>query len=228
MKGGVQMEEGHDYLISTIDLNDQKTVEMELIRKGGNLRDKKTVRYDDFLTIVNDREVYSVSAVLPKLPENTFLVKYSDANSYSIVIYVPKGKRLTDFLDQDMNVCYPPLLFGFRIRDKRIMATSVYAVTEEFEQLTPECTAYSYPYGNVSAMTGSVCWGNTPLPDIDIPYDLNKVLWMFFSARTNNHLWGGNANAVSLDELYLKMSKAEEFDNSLLARVDSIANLFKI
>ena len=218
--------EGHNLLISTINLEDQKTVTMELIEKNGVVT-QKVLRYDDFLSIVIDKEIFTERIYIPKLPEPTVSIRWDDEATYEAVIFVPGGKRYANFLDQDLKICYPNILFRATVLQSRMTGSAIFAVKEDFETISEKTEVFNYPYGNVAAGSGSICWGNTALPDILTPCDLNKVLWMFFSAKTNNHLWhqGENAMIESIDELYLRMTKAETFVESLLVPAGSFDEL---
>lgn len=217
----------HNYLTCTVDLDNQRNVEMVLEYDGK--KDKKVVRYDDFLSIVNDKEVYTITASIPKLPENTLQINWAEESTYDIAVFVPKAKRFVCFLDQEMSVCYPHLLFKFRIKAGRMQESLAFAVKDDFDRLNKSSELFNYPYGNVSYGGGNICWGSNAIPEIREPYDLNKMLWMFFSSNTNNHLWsrGCNAKAESIDELYLAMSRADVFDDNLLVSNGIVGKILK-
>lgn len=209
--------------MSTLDISinvaDQREVDMVFTGDDG-IKESGRVSYDDFLEIVNDKEIYKEESIrIPKLPEGAVDIKWSDAKNYSLVILVPGDRRYASFCNEKCYLPYPNLVFKFRVKNGKVQGGSaVMACNDDYHHFGPKTELFNYPYGNVSAGSGSICWGGNALPKVKEPYELTALMELFFSANTNLDLWqaGKNAKAKSLKNFVRQQSKRKTFDTAKL------------
>ena len=111
-------------------------------------------------------------------------------------------------------------MFYIKEERNRITKSLLYAVVDK--NLTDESKLYHYPYGNVYR-DGRICWGSNSLPQISSLADFERVINLFFGAKTNNDLYEPpkvkheeHEYAPSQLELISLMEREDEFPEKFL------------
>lgn len=226
-----------DKAIFTVDTLNPGLVEIETTEtiKGIKSISKKTVSYEDFLTIVNESLTTDKIIKIGKLPAGFYDgVIDSDQMGFACLIVVPGGIKPLNYYDQTFMVPYPSLIFILKVRMGVLKKSKVFALTSD--NVSDKTQLYHFPYGNVYE-NGEICWGQNVIKGIKKLRDTERIISTFFGCETNDDLWdnGKYVNAPVGDPCKIQrglleyLNGKEKFPTTMLTKADAIVgkSLFK-
>lgn len=159
-----------------------------------------------------------------RLPQGFFdgAIRYAadDRPTGHILTIIPKGRRMLQFEHTRYDMCYPALLFHYRINGGKVTATRIFAV--KGKSWSNRTRLYNYPFGNVSVDGGHTCWGSNQLPAVDILKKLEVVTSLFFDSPCNNDYYkAGRSTKLhlhNLRELLEELKDKAAFPDEILVK----------
>lgn len=179
---------------------------------------KKTISINDYRRICSELNVAEGQKVrrVGELPAG-FYDGGVNEDVYEAIIKLPGGKRPLFYHAKEYFLPFPDVVFYFKAT-----STSGNVTSSKVWFLDREEKLFKYPYGNVY-QDGSICWGGNVLPRIRCLKDFEKLVTLFFSAATNEHLYketealiDGKKVVLMQRELIDYVSKKEDFPMDLL------------
>lgn len=207
------------------------SADVQKVENGTVIINKKVNMRELFEKLIKADSQDKKTIRIGKLPNNFYdgtIYRDEYENIYAdILIRLPKDKHYFKFEKTEFNeLCYPSLLFFFRIEGSKIVESKLYAVKGKDEQL------YVYPYGNVNSNSGRICWGNISLPEISSLDKLDVVISKFLCSTTNNDYYEPGSSTKykynNLRQLVNQIGKYDEFPDRVLVKrkgtIDKLIN----
>lgn len=199
---------------------------LEITRANISVIDKefgtvKDINKDDLLNLLSIcNEGQKIRS--GRLPKNILEVAIEEPGKIRKVLLFWK-KSLFDFKTDKYiyeNVEFPALLFMFKVVDKLIEETYIYALkgVDNARDVTDSTILYQYPFTHVHD-NGRVCWGSNRLPEITSLHQLSGLPFLFINSSNKiGELMGNYDSNKPLEEiLNLLTTKKIGIDDILLS-----------
>lgn len=139
----------------------------------------------------------------------------------TIGVVVPAGKYTYNYRGELFEIPFPQMLFVFSLREGKLQKCQVFALQKG--QVTKQSKLYRFPFGNVG-INGAVCFGENILPTFNGLQEL-ETFFRFVLAMEHNDDYFISPDDKVQRELVEKLSKENEFDNSLLIECGTVESL---
>lgn len=194
----------------TIEGETPNIVKVEILETIQGLKKvfTKRINYNDFVKIINNSQIVEKMLRIGKLPSG-FYDGNIDVNGggFECLIVVPEGIKPLMYYESLFTVPFPSLLFYFKVRDGRVVSSSVHAMVSE--NVNDKTLLYKYPFGNVDE-DGTICWGKNIVNKINDLRSIEKAVSMFFGSPTNDDFWSvENIKIPSTDSRVLQRGLIE-------------------
>lgn len=192
------------------------------IKKGKDVIEK-TVPLDVYIHIITGSILRTAeeSIKIGRIPEHFYngTLSAEEKDTFSAILFYPAEKRYLSFAEKHWFVPFPPLVFKFKVYKGTLTEKACYAL--DVNEICDDALLYAYPFGNVSAKSGSICMGNVSKEKVSCIKDFEKVVTNFFESKTNNdHYSSGDTTSTSYrqEELLKKLEKMDFFPTDWLTQ----------
>ncbi len=203
------------YTIFKIDSGEAGIVTCEVGGFDGKVS-RKQIKLEDFYGIVKKS---SNNLVHPDWtyyfnPPETFtglgqtkglVIGAGNGRSMRAVFFIPADRQVLNYVGTGYVVPFPSLLFYFEADNGRLSGTYVYASTiKDCSELGTDTQLYVFPFGNVEAYSGKVCWGNTKHPQIQSISDFQGIISGFFGSEVNDDYYQAGSHVILKEEFLMQ------------------------
>lgn len=149
----------------------------------------------------------------PLLPNGTIKFIQEVANNDVYTLYMYKEARIAPiiFEGRDYIVGYPATIFAFEVRNKILLNTNVWAISDTV--VKPDTQIYHYPFFNVYN-NGRICMGSNKIT-IEEPWQLYKMPDVFTSMPSTLAMENRNLSGLEGDSM-LQAIQNKPFPNEWL------------
>jgi len=172
---------------------------MSIKNKNGAVA-KKVVGVDDLTSTLANSYQFS-TGILPRGTRfftgtpSKYLVGVETPSMVKVCVVYDYAKNESE----KYNLPLPPCLFVFRVKDRKVISTSVHALKRPiFGEMDP---LYTFPYGNTNCSSGRVCWGDVKPQKVESPLAITMLVSQFLDSTYNGDLF--ESNTVDFDFLDL-------------------------
>lgn len=154
---------------------------------------EKTITIENFIDIVRFQEkktYYCLNSMFEGY-EKAEIVKgllYGEieGNYVKGIFFVPADIRFMNVAGEKSLMPYPSLVFKLITRNGQLIYSQCFAMREEsMNDLNIDSKLYAFPFGNVQAANGHICWGSNNFPDMFEFEELRSAITTFFSSESN-------------------------------------------
>ena len=147
----------------------------------------------------------------------------SDERSCKGIFFIPEDIHCMNMAGEKLLIPYPSLIFAIKAKDGIIKDSKCYAVKErKIDDIRKETSLYAYPFGNVQAGTGDICWGSNNLPYLKDVKDLQRAMNIFYGSASNlDYVKTGksySASYGSYQQFLKKLTELEKFPLKALVK----------
>ncbi len=149
------------------------------------------------------------------------------------LFFLPAQKFYMNYAGEKDILPYPSLLFLLKEEQGILKSSKCFALKEEtLDELSPESIIYAFPFGNVLASTGSICWGSNHFEQCNGYQELRSAISIFLSSESNmdyvsyGESFGGNIK--TFPALLNSLKKKAHFPKEILIPSPVFKNLREI
>lgn len=158
---------------------------------------------------------------LGKLPYGYIDAKIASDGTYDICVLYPKRKYGIRYYKDTYRIPYPNVLYIFSVKNSIVQSKLCFAVKDADirKGISDKTPLYSFPFGNVSAGSGSMCFGNIPMPKIPKMEGIDKLVQLFLNGDVNDDLYSPSSCSTKnckQFELYRYLEGKKTFPDSIL------------
>lgn len=182
----------------------------------------KAITFDDFIAcIMGAREEMEppkkeevIITDTPLLPTGHDLntvatIQFRNFSNGAYYVIMVKPAHQVDFVYHDSkfkNVGVPKIVMAVKVTREIIQSAKIVCVKDRI--VRPNTKLFNYPYSNVDAKSGNVCFGSNGINTIkvDNPTVLHNLPDQFFSMINNDHRYGHNLSGLE----YRPLLEAQE------------------
>ena len=137
------------------------------------------------------------------------------------LFFVPAQKFYMNVAGEKSMMPYPSLLFLLTESGGTLRSSKCFTVKEKsLDQLRPESIIYAFPFGNVLASDGHICWGENAMNKNEGYQGLRSAITLFLSAESNMDYVSYGASYKGKIKTYptllASLKKKDAFPNSIL------------
>lgn len=137
------------------------------------------------------------------------------------LFFVPAQKFYMNVAGEKSIMPYPSLLFLLTESGGTLRSSKCFTVKEKsLDQLRPESIIYAFPFGNVLASDGHICWGENAMNKNEGYQGLRSAITLFLSAESNMDYVSYGASYKGKIKTYptllASLKKKDAFPNSIL------------
>ncbi len=149
-----------------------------------------------------------------------------NGSALNAVFFIPAGRQVLNYVGNSYVMPFPSILFYFESEGGCLLNTYVFAAKiRDSSELGTETCLYAFPFGNVDAHSGKVCWGDTKHPFIQNISDFQNIISSFFGSEINNDYYAAGSHVIEREEFRMQrgllnhLSKLDgEFPDEYLVR----------
>lgn len=172
---------------------------------------KKKVKLEDYCSMIYDSSEKLTQSQWQYCfnPPDTFshmagirgLVMGAYSNSsMRAVFFIPADRQAMNYVGTSYVIPFPSLIFYFETQKEKLTDTRVYAVKiRHCGELGTDTRLYAFPFGNVEAESGHVCWGNTTFTSIHQFPDFHRVISSFFGSEVNDDYYHAGHHVTDME-----------------------------
>lgn len=204
-----------DKINFSIDMKNIGIVDVEMINSNGEIKSvsKKSILYDDFITIISESTLRDSFIQIGKLPEGYYDGCLNmDDSGFECQVVVPKGIKPLIYYGTPFLIPFPSLFFHFTVKNLVLVKSYVYAL--DSDKVSDQSKLYHYPFGNVYN-SGLICWGSNVMLGYRNIRDCEKIISTFFGSSTNDDLWNSEHINCSLNKSLMVQRGLLEYLNEL-------------
>ncbi|MDE5824194.1 MAG: prokaryotic E2 ligase family D protein, partial [Lachnospiraceae bacterium] len=203
------------YTVFRIDSGEAGIVTCEIGDTDGKVSRKK-IKLEDFYGIVK-----ASSGILSQQewtyyfnPPGTFsglrqtrglVIGAGNGSDMRAVFFIPADKQVLNYVGTSYIVPFPSLLFYFESKNGHLSHTYVFAAKiKNCTELETGTQLYAFPFGNVDAHGGRVCWGDTKHPRIQGISCFQSIISSFFGSEVNDDYYKAGYHVIRKKEFEMQ------------------------
>ena len=210
----------------TAVFDDTNTSLVSVTIDNNGIKKTKSLHFSDFVKLLgkSERIVENQYTHLGQMPDGYIdgYISSTEDMTGRIAIFVPAAiQRMAYENGKDsILVPYPSLILIFSFKKGKLEKTCAFSTkAQKITQIHGDTVLYRYPYGNVSPMSGAVCWGQNRFNAIQSWQEINQLVNQFITSPTNSDLYqAGTSTSLKVDliELLRIQSSKSYFDEDIL------------
>ncbi len=121
------------------------------------------------------------------------------------VFFIPAGRQALNYVGSSYIIPFPSILFYFESENGCLLNTYAFAAKiRDCSELGTETCLYAFPFGNVDAHSGKVCWGDTRHPLIQRISDFHGIISSFFGSEVNDDYYSAGSHIIQKKEFQMQ------------------------
>lgn len=209
----------------TFDKNGAEYVKCTFIDEDG-IGEMKTISYEDYIQLLDSSKTFRETASFKRLggvPQGFYDGCISNDGSLMAFLELKADKRFFSYANKPLHLNFPRLLFAFSSNSNHMLVNKCVFSIKGTEPLSDETILCSYPFGNVQAYSGDICYGEGKVPPIHNFNDFMSAIEVFLSTKTVNHYYGLKPRITGTyqqHELIDMIKKRDSFPEEQLRVID--------